>query len=862
MKEDRAGSALRVSLIYALLGVTWILLTDQLLDAISRDHFEHTAVKALLGAAFIFGSTVLIFFLLRREFKRFRGLEQARQESERTLLTLMGDLPGMAYRRQADPSWSMDFVSEGCKDLTGYEPSALMRNEIVAYYDLIHPEDRVSLWKSIQDSLEQNRPYQLVYRINASGDVQKWVLEQGQGVYSSDGDLICLGGFITDVTERIEAEQEVRRRAEQQEAFNAIVAASSRAVDLSQLLTSVLQNTLKVFKLSLGVVWVLDYTEVQGLSPSVGETLVEKIMASGCEDKGLEIIPDWGAVGEESDLLAIRDFFSEVGIRASLRVPVLSERRFIGCLLLADECVHEWSEEEVELGKVIANQLGSAAERLVLLGTIQEQAHLLQRILDTVREGIFTLDSERRILVANPSARTYLGRIAGVGPGEILTELGGRSFEDFLTPREDGLPHEIEMNGKDVRVFEIYPNPFEVNLQEAGWTILVRDVTEVRQVQRRIQEQIRRGAVGQLAAGIAHDFNNIIAAIILYSEMVLGLSGLPPKGRQRMNTILEQAHRAATLTRQILDFSRRGILEPHPLDLIPFMKEMVKLLERTLPENIRIRFNYEDAHYVVNTDPARIQQVFMNLAVNARDAMPSGGTLIFTLCLFELKDGDQPPLHDMPSGRWVQISVADTGEGIPPEDLPNVFEPFFTTKSPGEGTGLGLAQVFGIVKQHNGFIGVTSDVGVGTTFDLYLPALSIAALTGIIAEEAEPKAGEMEIILVVEDDDAMREALVEMLKLMNYEALYAKDGREALEIFESEPSIDLVLSDLVMPEMGGVALYGILKEKYPDVKMVVMTGYPLAEKGKDLLEQGIVAWLQKPLDSDTLARTLQRVLSH
>ena len=155
---------------------------------------------------------------------------------------------------------------------------------------------------------------------------------------------------------------------------------------------------------------------------------------------------------------------------------------------------------------------------------------------------------------------------------------------------------------------------------------------------------------------------------------------------------------------------------------------------------------------------------------------------------------------------------------------------------------MGLAQVFGIVKQHEGFIGVTSQLGKGITFDLYLPALSIAALTGIISEEVEPKAGEMETILVVEDDDdAMREALEEMLKLMNYAALCAKDGREDLEIFNREPSIDLVLSDLVMPEMGGVALYGILKEKYPDVKMVVMTGYPLAEKGKDLLEQGIVA---------------------
>jgi PAS domain S-box-containing protein len=861
MKEDRVGSALRVSLIYALLGVFWILITGRILATISTDQTELSALRTLSGWVFIFGSAVLIFFLLRREFKRFRSLEQAHEESERTLLTLMGDLPGMAYRRRADPSWSMDFVSEGCKELTGYEPSALIRNETVAYYDLIHSEDRVSLWKSIQASLEQNRPYQLVYRIKTIGDVQKWVLEQGQSVYSPEGEMICLGGFITDVTERIEAEQEVRRRAEQQEAFNAIVAASSQAADLSQLLTSILRHTLKVFKLDSGVVWVLDYTEVQGLSPPAGDELVKNIMSSAGDVKELKAIPDWKAVGEDPDLISLQAAFSEAGIHASLTIPVLSEGRYIGGLLLADEHVREWSEEEINLGTAIGSQLGSAAERLVLLGTIQEQAHLLQRILDTVREGIFTLDSERRILVANPSARSYLGLIAGVAQGEILRKLGGRRFEEFLTPRPDGLPHEIEINAKEGRVFEIYPNPVEVDSQEAGWTILVRDVTEVRQVQKRIQEQIRRGAVGQLAAGIAHDFNNIIAAIILYSEMVLGLSGLPPKGRQRMNTIIEQAHRAATLTRQILDFSRRGILEPHPMNLIPFMKEMVKLLERTLPENIRIRFNYEGDHYVVNTDPARIQQVFMNLAVNARDAMPSGGTLTFTLSLLDLGDGDQPPLHDMPVGQWVQISIADTGEGIPQEALSNIFEPFFTTKSPGEGTGLGLAQVFGIVKQHEGFIGVKSEIGVGTTFDLFLPALSITALTGIIAEEAEPKAGQMETILVVEDDDAMREALVEMLKLMNYLALCAKDGREALEIFESEPSIDLVLSDLVMPEMGGVALYGILKEKYPDVKMMVMTGYPLAEKGKDLLEQGIVAWLQKPLDSDTLARTLQKVLS-
>jgi CheY-like chemotaxis protein len=211
-------------------------------------------------------------------------------------------------------------------------------------------------------------------------------------------------------------------------------------------------------------------------------------------------------------------------------------------------------------------------------------------------------------------------------------------------------------------------------------------------------------------------------------------------------------------------------------------------------------------------------------------------------------------------GEWIQINVTDNGKGIPKEEIPNIFEPFFTTKPPGEGTGLGLAQVFGIVTQHEGHIDVLSEVGKGATFRVFLPALPIASLSGIIPEDSRPIEGMMETILVVEDDEPMREALVETLELMNYQVLSAGDGLEALQFFDQEANIDLVLSDLVMPEMGGVALHAALKERYPDVKMVVMTGYPLEEGGKDLLEQGIVAWLQKPLDGETLGNAIRRIL--
>ncbi len=859
MRKRRVYSALRVALIYALVGVVYIPVSNHLLTVLVSDQQEMIALQTLKDWGFVFWSAILLFFLLQRELKKLQIAEARQEESERTLSTLLGNLPGVAFRRPIGASWAMEFVSQGCEELTGYKAASIVNDDKVAYQDLIHIEDRGPAEESIRLAVAEERLYQIIYRISTRQGGEKWVWEQGRAVPSPRTEERSLEGFITDITERVKAEKEIERRVQQQEALNAIIAASTGATELSALLSNVLKHCLKGYNLEHGMIWVLDYEEVLGLSIREGQELLAWHQSMSAAKKLTNTVSNWRGI-EDRDQEVNHKRMIEFGFKASLMLPVLTEGRVIGGVCLLDEEVRQWTEEEIELGEAIGRQLGGAAERLSLLETIQAQAHLLQRILDTVREGIFTLDPDRRILVANPSARRDLKLIADAEPGDILTRLGGRSLEDFLTPREDGLPHEIEVDGKPGRVFEIYPNPVEVGSEKAGWTILLRDVTEVRQVQRRVQEQIRRGAVGQLAAGIAHDFNNIAAAIILYSEMVLGMQNLPPKGRERMKTILDQAHRAASLTRQILDFSRRGLLEPHPMDLVPFMKEMVRLLEQTVPENIRVRFHYGNGAYVVNTDPARIQQVFMNLALNARDAMPSGGELSFDLSTVEIHEGEAPLVHDMSAGKWIKIGVSDTGVGIPEENFSHLFEPFFTTKSPGEGTGLGLAQVFGIVKQHEGYIDVKSQLGVGTTFEIYLPALPVSALSGIISEDVGTLKGRKETILVVEDDKAMREALVEMLELMEYRALSAGDGREALQRFERERGINLVLSDLVMPEMGGVALYETLKERYPQVKMVMMTGYPLAERGKDLIEQGIVAWIQKPLDADTLARTIKKVL--
>jgi CheY-like chemotaxis protein/two-component sensor histidine kinase len=329
-----------------------------------------------------------------------------------------------------------------------------------------------------------------------------------------------------------------------------------------------------------------------------------------------------------------------------------------------------------------------------------------------------------------------------------------------------------------------------------------------------------------------------------------------------MGTIDQQARHATKLIQQILDFSRRAVLERQPLDLTPFLKEQVKLLERTLPENIEIKLTYGLDEYIVNADPTRIQQTITNLALNARDAMPQGGELRIGLERMEGKPGEPPLLPEAEADEWICIIVSDTGTGIPPDDLPHIFEPFFTTKAP-LGSGLGLSQVHGIVAQHQGKIDVETELGQGTTFTIYLPALPVHPEEPSVwrGRPSTYPTGQGETILVVEDADFTRKALVESLELLNYRVLEAEDGLRALDILEERGTeIALVVSDVVMPKMGGASLLYALKERGLQVKVVMITGHPLEKELEDLKAQGMIDWLPKPPNLERLAQVVAQAL--
>jgi signal transduction histidine kinase/CheY-like chemotaxis protein len=442
-----------------------------------------------------------------------------------------------------------------------------------------------------------------------------------------------------------------------------------------------------------------------------------------------------------------------------------------------------------------------------------------------------------------------------------LAELGGRPLDSFLVDPAAPAWHDLSVDGGQPGTYEVAARRLEGDAGSEGWVLQLRDVTRERAASVHLQQQERLAAVGQLAAGIAHDFNNIMTAIILFAEKLLMEPGLPPAGPERLNLIVQQGKRAAALIQQILDFSRQSVIEKQPLELVPFMKELDKLLTRILPEHIRLRLSFEPGRYLIHADPARIQQVFMNLAVNARDAMPDGGSLEFALSHYSLGPGLRSPFPGMPEGDWVHIGVTDEGTGIRSEDLPHIFEPFFTTKAPGKGAGLGLAQVYGIVKQHNGYIMATSEAGKGTAFNLYFPGLPVEAPAETSPTPMTLEAGNGETILVVEDDPATRASVSEILRSLNYRVLVASDGQAALRVFHGERQlIDLVLSDVVMPGMGGMQLFRALADQKPEQKILAMTGYPLVEGTKELLGTGTVAWLQKPLGAATLAHTVREVL--
>lgn len=406
----------------------------------------------------------------------------------------------------------------------------------------------------------------------------------------------------------------------------------------------------------------------------------------------------------------------------------------------------------------------------------------------------------------------------------------------------------------------------ERSLQESN-AQLQQALDQLQQTQAQLVQQERLAAVGQLAAGIAHDFNNILASIILYAELAQK-TDRAERNEKFLQTVISQSHRAADLVQQILDFGRQAMLSPEAIELTPVIDDLSRLLRRTLPEHIEISFSHDEAKHTIYADLTRVQQAILNLAFNARNAMPNGGKLTIQLLRtppntrLNCVDCESPPV-----GTWVGVQITDTGYGIPDDVLPRIFEPFFTTNTP-SGSGLGLAQVFGIMKQHEGHITVDTAVGKGTTFTLYWPAWQSVTPPPPDAPTYETAIhGQGQTILVAEDNTVVRQAIVETLTALGYETLVATDGPQALKTLRTHHGPDngrvaLILADWIMPGLNGEHLIAELRQIDASIPLLVLSGHALQPQDEEarLANKHITAWLQKPVDSTALSTAVARAL--
>lgn len=522
--------------------------------------------------------------------------------------------------------------------------------------------------------------------------------------------------------------------------------------------------------------------------------------------------------------------------------------------------------EPVELKATIHQAL----ERYRLEQALQESEARLRILVDHLPEGVLLLDAEQHLTLVNPVAEEFLQTLSGIGIGERITRLGDQPLAEVLRvlASVESAPFcELRSAGLPQRIFEVRGSPILEGGVGNEWVLVLLEVTQERQVQRRMQQQERLAAVGQLAAGMAHDFNNLLMVMMGEAQLLLRGPGVAVEHKERLKYIVEQGEEGAQLIRRMLDFSGNSSVSFQLIDLVSFVRRNAQFLRRSLPETMRVVDETWLAACMVKADPTLLQQVLTNLALNARDAMPKGGALRLGVERIEVLADEPLLIPRLSPGGWGVLVVADEGIGIDETEVESIFEPFFTTKEPGKGSGLGLAQVYGIVKQHQGEIAVESQLGKGTTFRIYLPLVEGAQRETAPAEPEPPAeplcpTGRGETILLVEDQSAVREVVQRTLEHLNYRVLTASNGREALQLYErSRREIDLVLTDIVMPEMGGKELGETLKSSDPELPIVAMSGYLPEENREERLPRDVAGFLPKPLVLDQLARLLAEILT-
>jgi PAS domain S-box-containing protein len=536
--------------------------------------------------------------------------------------------------------------------------------------------------------------------------------------------------------------------------------------------------------------------------------------------------------------------------------------RYVNYKLLVNKLSLEYDlsrdKEQLEIYSQKLEQLVS--ERTKEL-SISEKWH--RSVFDNATDGIIVLDRNGVIINVNQKACEIHGfdRDSLVGVNIELLESQGdmERFRERMSRILNGesLIFETEHYQKDGNkvILEVSSKAIDIG-GETFIQSFYRDITEKKRIQEQLMHSQKMESVGSLAGGIAHNFNNILTAILGYSELLLEFSDLDDTSKQRVRNIESAARKAGVMVSKLLSFARRESHEVLPLNLNDIVNDSVKLFEGVLDKRIGLKVSLNDSIPFIEGDPNQLEQVMMNLMVNARDAMPDGGLITIQTGVIEASNENIHLPVNIARGKYIVLTISDTGNGILPNIIDRIFDPFFTTKEKGKGTGLGLATVYGIVKDHKGYFTVQSKVGQGTSFDIYLPAAAKA-----VQMMAKPKIASVdgnESILLVDDDQEVLNLMRDVLQTRGYRVIPMNNSLTALDVFKSRAEeIQLVITDVIMPLMEGNELIELFRAVKPDIKIIAVSGYSdeTIHKGG-----GINAFIRKPFESAELLSTVRRIL--
>lgn len=779
----------------------------------------------------LFGNDILVSF---SDITARKQAEDSVKKSLELLTNLTNQVPGVVYqyRYYPDGRSCFPYASGGIRDIYEVTPEEV-REDATEVFARLHPDDLERITEEILESAEKKTHFHTEFRVNLPVKGLRWLLCDASPVSMPDGSTLW-HGIITDITHHHKREENLR-----------LLGAALNAAANGIVITDV-EGRIEWVNRAFSALTQYSLEEVAGRK-------VSDLVKSGAHDDAFYKLmwntissgkvwhgtltnrrKDWSLYTEEQSITPIYDNHGTI-------------THFVGVKQDVTERVHTESE-------------------------LMESQSRLQRALSIGNIALWDWDLITERVYFSPEWSGHTGAL-NFGRSETVHEWFDRVHPEdlpllqrtLMNCRKDGHPNQREFRLRhDAGEYHwILMNASPVPNEQGRVTRMVGtnvDITERRKLEAEFQQAQKLESVGRLAGGVAHDFNNLLSVIGGYSEMALASVTEGSPLHKDLMQVKRAADRAAGLTRQLLAFSRRQVLSPEVLNVNTIIGEAEKMLRRLIGEDIDLQLNLAEDLGQAMADPGQVEQVLLNLSVNARDAMPQGGTLTIATSNVNLSEALISPHANVPSGRYIRISVSDTGIGMSPELFDKIFEPFFTTKESGKGTGLGLATVYGIVKQSEGHIVTESTLGVGTTFHIFLPRLDEAELQASKDETPEVMRG-TETILVVEDEENLREVACRFLKQAGYTVLCAGSGDEALCVAaESTAPIALLLSDVIMPGMSGPVLAEKLREQIPALKVLYMSGYTddaLAHHG--VLEPNITL-IMKPFTGLQLASKVRELL--